>query len=184
MDESAATTSTGRSSVRQNSREKCKLLYACVMHLYYYHNNLCVANKRKRDGISADVLEILGELEEKADQRWLSMEEKRMKLEAELEEKRRKEERKHEMRMQHMMFSYMQQLVTPHPSPYTHQPPVFPHHSPPPPNPLQATPPPNILHTPPPSNNNTAYTPLSQTPQSYPQPSSNFYTFCNSDDEI
>ena len=43
MDESAATTSTGiRSSVRQNSREKCKLLYACVMHLYYYHNNLCV----------------------------------------------------------------------------------------------------------------------------------------------
>ena len=58
---------------------------------------LCVASKRpRRDGVSAEIITLLGELEERADQRWQAMEEKRLKLVVEIEQDRRREERKHE----------------------------------------------------------------------------------------
>ncbi len=58
-------------------------------------------------------------MEEKAEEREL----KRMKLEAEIEEKRRQEERKHEERMQTMMMGFMTQMVN------MVGPPSFPHSS-------------------------------------------------------
>lgn len=60
--------------------------------------------KRRR---TSDVLTLLAEMEERADER----EVKRMKLEAEIEEKRRQEERKHEERMNTMMMGFMTQIM-------------------------------------------------------------------------
>lgn len=81
--------------------------------------------KRAKSEISTELVTILNEMDEKAEEREL----KRMKLEAELEEKRRVEERKHEERMQTMMMGFMTQMMSmvsggvPPPSfPHSHQP--------------------------------------------------------------
>ena len=151
-----------------------------------------VDTKRKREGISTDVLEVLGELEERADQRWFTMEEKRMKLEAELEEKRRCEERNHELRIQKLMMGCMQQMFTnfaPHPPMYSHQAP-FPHRTPTaPPNPIQSPPPSSHLHTTPTNPLCTTPTnPLRTPPPSTPFMPIDFYSYAqvdtNSGDEF
>ena len=139
------------------------------MHVLYSYtfffagSNCFVDTKRKREGISTDVLEVLGELEERADQRWFTMEEKRMKLEAELEEKRKREEWNYELRMQKMMMGCMHQMFinfSPHPPMYSHQAP-FPHHTPTaPPNPIQSPPPSSHLHTTPTNPLRTPHHPL------------------------
>lgn len=74
-----------------------------------------------------EVLEVLAEMEEKADERWSVMEEKRMRVEAELDENRRTEERKHELQMQQMMLSCLQTLsnFSHHPN-YMPTPPIHP----------------------------------------------------------
>ena len=53
--------------------------------------------------MSSELITLLSEMEDKAEEREL----KRMKFEAELEEKRRKEERNHEERMQSMMMGFV-----------------------------------------------------------------------------
>ena len=68
--------------------------------------------------MSVEIITLLGELEERADQRWQAMEEKRLKMVVETEQDRRREqrkhednrcreERKHEERMMQMMTSAM-----------------------------------------------------------------------------
>ncbi|XP_064389972.1 uncharacterized protein LOC135337883 [Halichondria panicea] len=80
------------------------------------------ALKRKRStksSTSSELTTIICDMEEKAEE----MELKRMKLEAEIEEKRRQEERKHEKRMQTMMMGFMTQMMN------MVSPPSFPHSS-------------------------------------------------------
>ena len=166
-EESAGSTSSGfRPSNQKNTKKKCKMCMFCIhIHFFILLVQYCfVHTKRKQEGISTDVFEVLGELEERADKRWFTMEEKRMKLEAELEEKRRREEWNHELRMQKMMMGCMQQMFTnfaPHPPMYSHQAP-FPHHTPTvPPNPILSLPPSSHHHTTP---TNPLRTPLPSTP--------------------
>ena len=66
---------------------------------------------RKEGDLPSDVLSIIAKLEAQADARMEEMENKRMRLEAEIEEKRREQERKHEERMQTMLFGFMQQIM-------------------------------------------------------------------------
>ena len=63
---------------------------------------------------------LLTEMDDKADEREL----KRMKSEAELEEKRSKEERNHTERMQSMMMGFMSHMMTMFSG--SHVPPAFP----------------------------------------------------------
>lgn len=85
----------------------------------------------RRDGVSVELITLLGDMEERADQRWQAMEEKRLKLEAEL----RSQERKHEERMLQMMMSFMAQSQHAHtPAPRYIPPPTTPSYNPPPPN--------------------------------------------------
>lgn len=85
------------------------------------------------------------------------MEEKRIKLEAELQDKRRKEEREHELQMQRMFFNCMQTLthtMLHPPNPYYGQPSQH-----------TSTPPPSSNSTPPPST--AIHSPSPSTPHSY-----------------
>ena len=90
-----------------------------------------IAAKSRKQGISTEILEVLSELEERADHRWFAMEEKRMKLEATLEENRRCEERKHEERMHNMMMTVMQQVLMNTSTPHDKFPQITPTASPP-----------------------------------------------------
>ena len=136
-EESAPSSSSGSrpTSNSKNTKKKCKMMHVFYPYTFFFIllvQYCFVDTKRKREGISTDVLEVLGELEERADHRWFTMEEKRMKLEAELEEKRRCEERNHELRIQKLRMGCMQQMFTnfaPHPPMYSHQAP-FPHRTP------------------------------------------------------
>ena len=80
-----------------------------------------IGAKRKRTEVSSELITLLSEMEDKAEEREL----KRMKFEAELEEKRRKEERNHEERMQSMMMGFMSQMMSQFSG--SRVPPTFPH---------------------------------------------------------
>lgn len=97
-----------------------------------------------------------------------------MKLEAELEEKRRREERNHELRLQKLMLGCMQQMFTNF-AQCTHHTPTAP------PNPIQSPPPSSHLHTTPTNRHRTP-------PPSTPFMPIDFYSYAqvdtNSGDEF
>ena len=93
--------------------------------------------KRKLLGLSSEALALFAKLDEQADARAEERERKRMLLEADLEEKRRVEERKHEERMQTMFMGFMQQMMS-----VIAGPPSYSSNAPPPPSIYQQ---PNIL---------------------------------------
>ena len=70
-----------------------------------------IKRKRKEEDLPSEILTMLGKLDEQADRRMEERERKRMMLQGELEEKRREQERKHEERMNTMMFGFMQQMM-------------------------------------------------------------------------
>ena len=92
-------------------------------HRSLYHFNaafkintifVCVGTDRKRSRVQGRVMEMMKEITkqgEEAEKRFFEFEEKRMKLEAKLEEQRRKREDDHELRMQEMFMKSLQQMM-------------------------------------------------------------------------
>ena len=106
---------------------------------------LGMKRKRKND-MPSEILEILGRLDEAADSRMEERGKKRMLLQDRLERNRQEEERWHELNVQQMMFTFIQQMTVPHMVP-----PTTPNYFPPqPPYPHSSTPTlypfPNILN--------------------------------------
>ena len=88
---------------RKNVRDVITLpLMCCVIHV------LPIGEKCKRIEIPSELVTLLTEMEEIAEEREL----KRMKFEADLEEDKSNEERKHEERMQSMMMRFMSHMMT------------------------------------------------------------------------
>ena len=68
--------------------------------------------KTKKDSLALELSMALEKLDERADVRAEERELKRMQLEAKLLEKQRDKEREHEIHMQGLMLSFMQQMST------------------------------------------------------------------------
>ena len=79
---------------------------------------------RKRPCVQDWVMEVVNEMNkqsEEAEKRFYIYEEKRMKLEASLEEQRRKREEEHELCMQEIFMKMIQQVMPPtFNSPFSH----------------------------------------------------------------
>ena len=90
--------------------------------IYILYSSICLAaikRKKKAEDLPSDILAILSKVDEQAEARMEERERKRMLLNAELEERRREQERKHEERMQ-TMFGFMHQMMQSSASPRFH----------------------------------------------------------------
>ena len=87
-----------------------------------------IGGKRRRSGVDRRVAAIMSKFDRQtaeSDERFLAFEEKRMKLEAEMEERRRVREEEQMMRMQQMFAQQMQQMMlalTGYPPPFPQYP--------------------------------------------------------------
>ena len=66
---------------------------------------------RKTSKVEGRVLQMMKEIEKESDKRFFAFEEKRMKLESEIEERRRLKEQEHEIKMQKLFMQAMQQMM-------------------------------------------------------------------------
>ena len=84
-----------------------------------------IGGKRRRSGVDRCVAAIMSKFDRQSDERFLAFEEKRMTLEAEMDERRRVQEEEQMMRMQQMFAQQMQQMMlalTGYPPPFPQYP--------------------------------------------------------------
>ena len=99
------------SQIGSHTLSSINILY-CVVTQRCYLAIIGFKKKAKKETLALELSVALEKLDERADTRAEERELKRIRLEAELLEKQRDKERVHEIHMEGMMLSFMQQMMS------------------------------------------------------------------------